>query len=98
MRTTVTLDSDVASRIERLKKTRPFKQLVNDALRAGLDQIERESVSKVVHYSLIPVVGQPRRSDLDNVAELIAEMEGDAFPGFGFLSRPKITPPYSDRS
>ena len=50
MRTTVTLDNDVASRIERLKKTRPFKQLVNDALRAGLDQIERESASKVLHY------------------------------------------------
>ena len=79
MRTTVTLDSDVAIRIERLKKIRPFKQLVNDALRAGLDQIEREGVSQVGRYSLTPVAGQPRRSDLDNVAELLAEVEGDPF-------------------
>ena len=79
MRTTVTLDSDVASRIERMKKTRPFKQLVNDALRAGLDQIERESVSEIERYSLTPVAGEPRRSDLDNVAELLAEVEGDPF-------------------
>ena len=78
MRTTVTLDSDVASRIERLKKTRPFKQLMNDALRAGLDQIEREN-RETVPYTLIPVDGQPRRTDLDNVAELLAEVEGDSF-------------------
>ncbi len=79
MRTTITLDTDVASRIARLKKTRPFKQLANDALRAGLDQIERESVIKTVRYSLTPVEGQPRRTDLDNVAELLAEVEGDSF-------------------
>lgn len=79
MRTTITLEKDVASRIERLKKTRPFKQLVNDALRAGLDEIERESARKPVRYSLTPVEGRPRRTDLDNVAELLAEVEGDRF-------------------
>ena len=78
MRTTITLDSDVASRIERLKKTRPFKQLVNDALRAGLDQIESDN-QKTVRYSLVPVEGEPRRTDLDNVAEVLAEVEGDSF-------------------
>jgi hypothetical protein len=80
MRTTITLEKDVASRIERLKKKRPFKQLVNDALRAGLDEIERESAKKPVRYSLTPVAGQPRRTDFDNVAELLAELEEDGFP------------------
>jgi hypothetical protein len=79
MRTTITLEKDVASRIERLKKTRPFKQLVNDALRAGLDAIERESGKKTKPYSVTPVKGAPRRTDLDNVAELLAEVEGDSF-------------------
>jgi hypothetical protein len=79
MRTTITLEKDVASRIERLKKTRPFKQLVNDALRAGLDEIERASATTTVPYSVIPVEGMPRRTDLDNVAELLAEVEGDQF-------------------
>jgi hypothetical protein len=78
MRTTVTLDKDVAARIERLKRTRPFKQLVNDALRAGLDQIEAER-DDTAPYSLTPVEGHPRRTDLDNVAELLAELEGDNF-------------------
>jgi hypothetical protein len=77
MRTTITLEKDVASRIERLRKTRPFKQLVNDALRASLDEMERAKTT--VPYSITPVEGIPRRTDLDNVAEVLAEIEGDDF-------------------
>jgi Ribbon-helix-helix protein, copG family len=38
MRTTLTLDDDVAARLRQLARQtgRPFKQVVNDALRAGL--------------------------------------------------------------
>jgi Arc/MetJ family transcription regulator len=79
MRTTITLDKDVAARLARLKKTRPFKELVNDALRAGLDEIERQQSKKIRRYSLTPVKGEPLRTDLDNVADLLAETEGDAF-------------------
>ena len=79
MRTTITLDKDVAARIERLRRTRPFKELVNEALRAGLDQIESGGGTETVPYSLKGVEGQPRRTDLDNVAELLAEVEGDSF-------------------
>jgi metal-responsive CopG/Arc/MetJ family transcriptional regulator len=79
MRTTITLDKDVASRIERLKKTRSFTQLVNDALRAGLDEMERASATTTMPYSITPVEGMPRRTDLDNVAEVLAEIERDDF-------------------
>jgi metal-responsive CopG/Arc/MetJ family transcriptional regulator len=79
MRTTITLEKDVAARLERLKKTRPFKQLVNDALRAGLDEIEHQRHKKVTRYSLTPVKGEPLRTNLDNIAEVIAEVEGDAY-------------------
>ncbi len=79
MRTTITLEKDVAVRLDRLKKTRPFKDLVNDALRAGLDEIERQQKKKVPRYSLKPVKGEPLRTDIDNVAEVLAEVEGDAF-------------------
>ncbi len=79
MRTTITLEKDVAARLARLKKTRPFKELVNDALRAGLDEIERQQSKKVRRYSVTPVKGEPLRTDLDNIAALIAEVEGDAF-------------------
>jgi hypothetical protein len=35
---------------------------------------------KIARYSLKPVKGEPLRTDLDNVAELIAEVEDDAYP------------------
>jgi len=79
MRTTITLEKDVAARLERLKKTQPFKQLVNDALRAGLDEIERRRQKKARRYSLKPVKGEPLLTNIDNVAEVIAEVEGDAY-------------------
>lgn len=79
MRTTITLEKDVASRLERLKKTRPFKELVNEALRAGLNEIERSHSKKLRPFSLKTVKGRPRRTDLDNVAELTAELDGDSF-------------------
>jgi len=79
MRTTITLERDVASRLERLKKTRPFKELVNDALRTGLDEIERHQQKRVRRYTVTPVKGEPLRTDLDNVAEVLAGLEGDAY-------------------
>ena len=45
MRTTVTLDADVAARLNRMVRERgvPFKTVINDALRAGLgvERLER---------------------------------------------------------
>jgi metal-responsive CopG/Arc/MetJ family transcriptional regulator len=79
MRTTITLEKDVAARLDRLRKTRPFKDLVNDALRVGLDEIESASSKDYGSYSITPVDGRPRRTDLDNIAEVIAEVEGDDF-------------------
>jgi Arc/MetJ family transcription regulator len=79
MRTTITLDKDVASRLARMKKTRPFKELVNDALRAGLDEMERTDSKRPRRYTIAAVKGRPRRTDLDNIAEVMAEVEGDRF-------------------
>ena len=72
MRITITLEKDVAARLNRLRKTRRFKDLVNDALRAGLDKMENR-------YSINPVRGYPVRTDLDSVAEVIADMEPERF-------------------
>jgi hypothetical protein len=80
MRTTITLEKDVAARLERRRKTKPFKELVNDALRVGLDEIENGSPSSCGPYSLTPVEGNPRRTDLDNIAEVIADVEGKPSP------------------
>jgi len=78
MRITITLDADVAARLKRLRKTRPFKGLVNDALRAGLDEIERRP-SRTVRYAVTAVKGRPRRTDLDNIAEVIESLEDGDF-------------------
>jgi metal-responsive CopG/Arc/MetJ family transcriptional regulator len=78
MRTTITLDKDVAARLDRLRAERPFKELVNDALRLGLDALEN-SDGDTQPYAMSPVVGKPRRTDLDNVAEVLAQTDGDGF-------------------
>jgi metal-responsive CopG/Arc/MetJ family transcriptional regulator len=77
MRITISLEKDVAARLQRLKKTRPFNALVNDALRAGLDEIERGLANQEKRYAIKPVKGEPFRTDLDNIAEVIAEIEGE---------------------
>jgi hypothetical protein len=65
--------ADVVSQRERLKKTMLFKKRVNDALRAGLNELDRSKKPK--RYSLTAVNALPHRTDLDNVAEV----EGDRF-------------------
>ncbi len=79
MRTTLTLDDDVAARLERLRRDRRFKDLVNEALRAGLERLEEEVREPIERYAVQPVEGRPRRTDLDNVSEVLAEIEGDDF-------------------
>ncbi len=79
MRTTITLEDDVAARLEQLRKDKPFKELVNQALRAGLDQMESSVAEPPAPYRLQPVDGRPRRVDLDNVADVLSEVEGDSY-------------------
>lgn len=78
MRTTISLDDDVTARLKQMRKGRSFKELINTVLRAGLDRLE-QGVESGTPYSIQPVEGKPRRTDLDNVAELIAETESDAY-------------------
>jgi len=75
MRTTLTLDDDVAARLKRLSRGGRFKDVVNDVLRRGLERMETREPRP--DYRVRPVKLAPRRTDLDNVAEVIAESEGD---------------------
>jgi predicted transcriptional regulator len=79
MRTTITLDPDVAARLERLRKTRPFKEVVNDALRAGLDELEQGEKTPVTRYTITPVKAYPKRLNIDNIGEVLAEIEGEDY-------------------
>ena len=76
MRTTLSLDRDVAEKAKAVTQElgRPFKQVINEALRAGLEQMQRPKAPK-------PYRTRPRRMglrqgfSLDNVQELLAQAE-----------------------
>lgn len=80
MRTTITLDNDVLDRARQLANQLdlPFRSVVNEALRAGLDQVEKPAKRR--RYQTTPhAMGLRRGYDLDNIQELLAQTEGEDF-------------------
>jgi len=78
MRTTISIDDDVMERARAIaaKLETPFKAVVNEALRAGLDQVEQPGKSKP--YKTKPhKMGLKFGCNLDNIQELLAQVEGD---------------------
>jgi hypothetical protein len=78
MRTTLTLDADVASRARKgaAQLGKPFKEVINAALRLGLDQLLRPPAAKPYRTRGRPM-GLCQGLSYDNVAELIARAEGE---------------------
>jgi len=82
MRTTLTLDADVAARLKRLRQRRDarFKDVVNAALREGLRAIEDKPRSRTKKSWTKPAsLGGSRIGSLDNIAEVLAIGEREAF-------------------
>jgi hypothetical protein len=82
MRTTLTIDDDLAFLLERLRRDRDvsLKQLVNEALRRGLAALERGSERGPQEYhTRVVSLGRPRLTNLDNVADALAITEGEDF-------------------
>lgn len=79
MRTTLTLDDDVAAQIERLRRDRDanLKEIVNEALRRGLRDMAEPAKSGKPFQTRAYAMGPPH-IDIDNVAEALALAEGDA--------------------
>lgn len=79
MRTTLTLDDDVAARLERERRARriPFKQLVNEVLRAGLDTQRDSSQPRTRFLTEGLSLGPSLIGSLDNIAEVLARAEGE---------------------
>jgi hypothetical protein len=80
MRTTLTLDDDVAVQIERLRRARDvsLKDLVNDALRRGLREMSAPPKKRKPFRTQSSNLG-PFLINIDNVAEAIAYAEGEGF-------------------
>lgn len=80
MRTTLVIHDDVLDRARAVaaKLRKPFKTVVNDALRAGLDLVERPARQRPYETQPSPMGLRPGRQ-LDNVQELLAQVEGEDF-------------------
>lgn len=79
MRTTLTLDADVAARLEQVvrKRRKPLKAVVNEALRAGLDAIDRPSPARKPFRTKGFDLGPSLIGTLDNIEEVLARAEGE---------------------
>ncbi|MGD9562824.1 MAG: hypothetical protein AB7F88_11345 [Pyrinomonadaceae bacterium] len=81
MRTTLTLEDEVAIGIKSIQKKRPnasFKQIVNDIMKKGL-AVDGEAAK--VPFKIRPMKNaKPRRGlNFDNVWDLLSEVEGDFY-------------------
>ena len=78
MRTTLNLDEDILDQARRLaeKEKKPFRLVLNEALRLGLEDWGQHSQKKpyVTHPHALKL--RPGFS-LDNIGELLAEVEGE---------------------
>ena len=75
MRTTLTLEDDVAIKLKKLSRGGRLKDVTNRALRLGLQALEQQQQDRP--YRTHAVQGQPRIRNLDNIAEVLAEHEAE---------------------
>ena len=81
MRTTLSLDDDVAATLERLRRSRriSLKRLVNEALRRGLDDMGRPRRPRQAVRTRAVALGRVQIAGIDNVGEALAIAEGESF-------------------
>jgi hypothetical protein len=81
MRTTLTLDDDVAVLLERLRKSGDvsLKDLVNEALRQGLKDMTSRTKRRERLQTQSVALGRLRIANLDNIGEALTVAEGEAY-------------------
>ena len=81
MRTTLTLDDDVARLLERARKRRgvSLKELVNEALREGLARLDAPRCPRKRHATKAVSLGRCLLDNVDDVAEALAAADGERF-------------------
>ena len=81
MRTTLTIDDDVAALLVRLREERSMglKELVNDALRRGLVEMLAPTKQRQPFRTRPVDLGRSRLANIDNIAEVLAVAEGENF-------------------
>jgi len=81
MRTTLTIDDDVAAAIERLRRGRDasLKEIVNEALRRGIKEMSTPTKRRKPFRTRSVRLGTLQVPSLDNIAEVLAIAEGETF-------------------
>lgn len=81
VRTTLTLDDDVAALLKRVRAERALgvKDAINQGLRHGLGRMIAPATSRPAYRTPSVDAGQLLIGDLDDVAEVLAVAEGEAF-------------------
>jgi Ribbon-helix-helix protein, copG family len=81
VRTTLTIDDDVAAALEGLRRTRDvsLKELINEALRRGLQDMKRSTKRRVRLSTQAVALGRSRIGSLDNISEALAIAESECF-------------------
>jgi mRNA-degrading endonuclease RelE of RelBE toxin-antitoxin system len=81
MRTTITLEDDVAASLKRLGKTRrlKFKALLNLVLREGIKSMTGPARKRKIFQTRSVDLGPCRIANVDNVTEVLAIAEGESF-------------------
>jgi hypothetical protein len=82
MRTTITLDDDLAIRLERYRSKlgESFKRALNEAVRVGLGQLEQQAEVRHEIRQTQPLrLGRRLAGSIDNIGEALAVAEGEDF-------------------
>jgi len=81
MRTTLTIDDDVAAILKRLARSRNarMKDLVNEALRRGLASAAAPPPPSEPFRTASVSLGRCRVGAIDNVADVLSAAEGESF-------------------
>jgi hypothetical protein len=81
MRTTLSLDDDVAALIEKIRKAKDasLKEIVNAALREGLVRMVKAPAPRKKFRTAVHSSGRCYLQNLDNTAEVLAIAEGEQF-------------------
>jgi hypothetical protein len=82
VRTTVTLDDDLAIRLERRRADRhaSLKDTLNEAIRVGLAALDAGALTSSAASVTRPLpLGRRRIESVDNVAEALAIAEGESY-------------------
>jgi hypothetical protein len=78
MRTTLTIDDDLLRELRRKANEAgsPFKEIVNNALRTGLKEMDKPKPSKPYKCKTFSL-GYPPRADLDRALDLAEQLESE---------------------